>query len=80
MLRAAGLHAKWPHGECLITPPNLRGLVYGVCAWHAVRMRLRLVHTGLKERLAKRSLDFREPLDQMEMPAGTLIADSGEDL
>lgn len=51
-----------------------------MCAWHAVRMRLRLVHTGLKERLAKRSLDFREPLDQTEMPAGTLIADSGEDL
>lgn len=29
---------------------------------------------------AKCSLGFREPLDQMEMPAGTLKADSREDL
>lgn len=46
MLQAAGLHAKWPHGECSITPESQRSPVYGVCTG-------RLVRTGLCSRWEK---------------------------
>lgn len=76
------------HMESFITPQSQQGSVYGACSWHLVRVGLcspwgwaepRLAHTDLRV-AGKCSPSFKEPLGQMEMPAGTLTADSGEGL
>lgn len=67
---------------------NQRGPVCGVYTWHLVRGEWGELFshqrglgsdefTGLKERPPSAALGFREPLDQMEMPAGTLKQTQG---
>lgn len=72
-----------------MTPRNQRGPAYGVCTWHLVgggglfshqRGWAQISSHGPQGAAAKCSLGFRELLNQMEMPAGTLKADSREDL
>lgn len=83
------LPASLPDGHMRVfcDTTNQRGPVCGVCTWHLVRGEWGALFptreglgsdefTQAQGAAAKCSLGFREPLDQMEMPAGTLKADS----